>query len=150
MQEAVSKKTSIAVKLMFWVMFACFIIVVATVVAENISDAISFMMGFFVLGGNAVLLGIAIIILVARSGYDRLSRSFLILTGSSMAGILAGSVLHNLIYGLVVEFGNGSRIIESVGGFTEAAFFIIGTIISPIGFLAGTIGTIILIAKRRI
>ena len=73
MQEAVSKKTSIAVKLMFWVMFACFIIVVATVVAENISDAISFMMGFFVLGGIAVLLGIAIIILVARSGYVSIS-----------------------------------------------------------------------------
>jgi hypothetical protein len=150
MQAAVSRKINLAVKVMFWVMVAIFIVVVATVVSENVVDFISFEMGFFVLGGIAVILGIAIVILAARSSYDKLSRSFLILTGSSMAGILAGALLHNLIYGLVIEFGSGSRIIESVGGFTEAAFFIIGTLISPVAFLAGAVGTIVQIARKRI
>ena len=81
MQTAVNRKINLAVKVMFWVMFAIFIIVVVTVVSENVADFISFEMGFFVLGGIAVILGITIVILAARSGYDKLSRSFLILTG---------------------------------------------------------------------
>ena len=150
MQEAVNKRINIAVKVMFWVLVALFIIVVTSIVADNLNAYISFWISFFVPAGLAVLIGIAIIILAARSGYDRLARSFLILTGSSMAGILAGALLHNLIYGLVMRFGEGSGIIESVGGFIEAAFFIIGTLVSPIGFLVGAVGTIVLIAKKRI
>ena len=150
MQELVRNKTGTAIKVMFWVMIALFIAVIATIFGPVISDYISFGMGFFVTGGIAVLLGIAIIVLAARSGYDRLSKSFLILSGSSLAGILVGALLHNLVYGLVMEFGGGSRIIESVGGFTEAAFFIIGTIVSPVGFIVGAIGTIVMIARKKI
>ena len=149
MQEAVNKKINNAVKIMFWVMVAIFIIVITGIFTPNLGDYISFEISFFVLGGIAVLLGIAILILAARSGYDKIAKTFLILSGSSMAGILVGSLLHNLIYGLVIEFGRGSKIIENVGGFTEAAFFIIGTIISPLGFIVGAIGTIVLIAKKR-
>ena len=151
MQEAVlNRKINTAIKIMFWVMVAIFIMVITSIFTPNLGDYISFEISFFVLGGIAVLLGIAIIILTARSGYDKISKTFLILSGSSMAGTLVGSLLHNLIYGLVMEFGRGSRIIENVGGFTEAAFFIIGTIISPLGFIVGAIGTIVLIAKKRI
>ena len=56
MQEAVKRQTGTAIKAMFWVTVAIFILVLSSVVIDNISDYISFGVSFFVLGGIGVLL----------------------------------------------------------------------------------------------
>jgi hypothetical protein len=151
MSAAVDKKRAVTIKVLFWIIFTCFILVVTTIFTPDfMEEFIGFEIGFFVFGGIAVALSIVLIILASRPGYDKLPKSFLILSGSSIVGILAGSVLHNLIYGLVVEFGDGSKIIAGVGGFFEVLFFLIGNIVCPVAFIAGAIGTIVMIAKKII
>ena len=74
-------------------------------------------------------------------------KKFLLLTGFSASGIFVGILLHNFFYALGV-------ITEHIFGLyhlfelLHVVFFIIATIICPVGFLIGTIGTIILFHKE--
>jgi len=61
------------------------------------------------------------------------------------ACVLPAAILHNLVYGLfILLFGEGFW-----GEGDEAFFFIIALIVCPILFLIGTIGSFILIRKKK-
>ena len=74
-------------------------------------------------------------------------KKFLLLTGASAVGIPVGAVLHNAIYGLFIYFF-GKYFWERIGLSDEPVFFVMATIICPIAFLAGAIGSIVLAVKR--
>jgi len=100
---------------------------------------------FLIVAGLGLLflaLGIALIIL-GRKKKGKL-KVFLMLTGFSAVSPLIFTILHNLFYGVAITF-------ESVSGFFEflhASCFIIATIISPITFIIGVVGSLILVRKR--
>jgi hypothetical protein len=129
----------------FWITFAFFIMVMAgmylyIVPYIGIITAVPF---------RAVLsiLGIVLIILAAKAKFTKIAKVFFILTGASALGMGLSMILHNLVFALLIKlFGEG--IWGGMGD--EPVFFILATIVCPLALLVGAIGSIILIAKKKI
>jgi len=88
------------------------------------------------------LLGIILIILTLKDKVEGSPRKFLFLTGISAVGFLVFVLLHNLVSGFLSTIFN--REIE------EPIFFILAVFASPLGFLVGSIGSIVLFIKQKI
>jgi hypothetical protein len=144
--EDKKNKIYISTLVIFWLIFAFFIL--------NVSS-----MWFISLFGPFIqfisiplmvilaLLGIALIVLVSRLKFKKIAKVFFILTGSSAIGIIVFGVLHNLLFALLIKlFGEafGARMGD------EPVFFILATIICPIVLLVGVIGSIVLMAKKKV
>ena len=94
---------------------------------------------------GVVGLGITLLILAIRAKVERKLKRFLILTGASATGIFVFAILSNLVYALfILWFGEG---FWGAGG-DEAFFFIMATMVCPLAFLVGAIGSIILGVKK--
>lgn len=78
----------------------------------------------------------------------RALKKFLMLMGISVVGFFVSIVLHNLVYGLFIYLF-GADFWDKIGIGDEPIFFLIAIIVCPIGFLIGTIGTIILFMKQK-
>ena len=103
----------------------------------------NFYMIFSNLGFMALFfpLGIALIVLASKAHFTKISKAFFILAGSS-ALCLAVSM---------GQPGPGAGYYPGrIGAVAEWAFFIIAQYLCPIALLAGVIGIIVLIAKKRI
>jgi|TARA_Y100000310_G_scaffold345855_1_gene471470 hypothetical protein len=81
------------------------------------------------------VLGITLIYLTLKSEVEGKLRVFLLLTGTSPIVFLIGVILHNLLGAL------GMKILHIV-------FFFIAILVSPILFLTGAIGSIVLFRKK--
>jgi hypothetical protein len=93
-------------------------------------------------------LGLTLLILTARVELDKLFKSFLLLTGSSAVGFFVGILLHGIVYGLfILIFGEGFW--ERIGIPDEPFFFLMAIFICPIAYLVGTVGSIVLILRRK-
>lgn len=91
-------------------------------------------------------LGVALVVLTLKKKVKGKLKWFLILTGASAAGIVIGSVLHNLVYALfILLFGEGFW--GKLGD--EPFFFTLSVLICPLSFLVGAVGTLVLLFKRR-
>jgi len=88
------------------------------------------------------LLGAALVYLSWESKLEKKLKVFLILTGASAIGFPVFVILHNFFYALGVLAGN-IVVLKSIMEFLHAAFFLIGLIGCPIGFLIGAIGSIV-------
>jgi hypothetical protein len=144
--ENKKNKIYISTLVIFWIIFAFFILNVSSMYLPFIP-----FIGFIGLPFNAVisLLGIALIILVVRAKITKISRAFFILTGSSAIGIGFGAYLHNLVFALFIKlFGEGFW--ERTGIGDEPVFFILATIVCPIALLVGVICSIVFIAKKKV
>ncbi len=96
-----------------------------------------------------VLLGVALIFLTVKEKVGGMSKKFLILTGASAVGLPVFVLLHNAIYGLFIHFF-GADFWERIGpGGDEPVFFILATLVCPLGFLVGVVGSIVLAIKNR-
>jgi len=139
-------KIYISTLVIFWLIFAFFIL--------NVSS-----MWFMPLFGPFIqfisiplmvilpILGIALIVLAARAKFTKISKAFFILTGAPALGITVSGVLHNLVFALLIKlFGEG--IWSGMGD--EPVFFILATIVCPLALLVGSIGSIVLIAKKKV
>jgi hypothetical protein len=93
------------------------------------------------------VLGITLIILAPKAGLTKIGKIFFILTGASAIGIGVSMVLHNLVYALFIKLF-GQDVWGSSGD--EPVFFILATIICPLALLTGFIGSIVLIAKKKV
>ncbi len=117
-------------------MVAVFIIIICTmfVLVPLIG---SFTLGFVFLPGIAVflLLGVLLIVLTVKTKAGGRFKKFLLLTGSSAVGLPVFAVLHNVVSGLF--------------DIEEAVFFILATLVCPLGFLIGAVGTIVLTVKSK-
>jgi len=90
--------------------------------------------------------GIGLTIITYRERIVGKRKFFLLSTGISSAGFFLGVVLHNLFYAL-------STLTEDLIGLDaflnvlEVGFFLVATILCPIGLLVGIVGTILLWKK---
>ena len=134
------------IRAVFWGLVTAFIVVIGLF---SIPVARELLMGsiFLVTSGVVPLsLGGALIYLTLREKISGMLKKFLILTGASAAGIPISVVLHNAIYGLFI-YWLGADFWERIGLEDEPFFFVLAIIVCPIGFLAGTVGSIVQFVK---
>jgi len=93
------------------------------------------------------LIGAALIVFTFKRTEKGLLRNFLLTAGASLTGLPLFALLHNLLYGLYtcpLVMGFWGRI-----GITEEPFlFLLAILVCPLGFLVGTIGSVVLILKH--
>ena len=129
----------------FWIIFAFFIIVMAGMYLYVI-PYIGIITGIPFIAILSIL-GIVLIILAAKAKFTKISKVFFILTGASALGMGLSMILHNLVFALLIKlFGEG--IWSGMGD--EPVFFILATIVCPLALLVGVIGGIVLIAKKKV
>ena len=129
----------------FWIVLVSSIITISNIFIMNEFDLFNRYLFF----SSVIILsclGIALVVLASKAKLTRISKAFFILTGASAAGIVIGSVLHNLVYALFIKlFGEGFW-----GMGDEPVFFIFAIIVCPVALLVGIIGGIVLIAKKKV
>jgi len=90
--------------------------------------------------------GIAVLIWTIKRVEKGLLKISLLTVGASLTGFLVFVLLHNLVYGLFIHFFGT----DFWNGGDEPFFFIIAIFICPLGFIVGTIGSIVLVVRRRL
>ena len=130
----------------FWITVGVFVIaVVGTMLAPPIRGLA---MPYIIFPAWAVFagLGVTLLVLTVKTKAAGTLKKFLLLTGASAVGFPVFAVLHNLVYALLILwFGED---FWGAGG-DEPVFFILATIVCPIGFLVGAVGTIVLANKNK-
>jgi hypothetical protein len=138
----------------FWAMVGAFAVVVGTIflgvpILGRLEVPALFRaiyLGTLALFGLGALgLGITLLVLTVRAKLRGLLKKFFLLTGASAVGLPVFAVLHNLVYGLFIYFF-GEGFWGAMGD--EPFFFILATMVCPLGFLVGAIGSIVLFAKK--
>jgi hypothetical protein len=138
----------------FWALVGVFVVVAGTIFLVPPIFGRMVMSSFFsaLFGGTIAFfglsvlgLGITLLVLTVRAKLRGMLKKFFLLTGASAVGLPVFAVLHNAVYALFIYFfGEGFW-----GGMgDEPFFFILATIVCPLGFLAGAIGSIVLFAKK--
>ncbi len=115
----------------FWTQVGVFVMVVSAIFIPSV---LRLGVG---LGASVVFagLGVTLIILTVKRKVGGMLKKFLLLTGGSAVGFLIFILLHNIVSGLF--------------NIEEPVFFIIATIVCPIAFLIGAVGTIVLTTKNK-
>ena len=141
----------------FWSLLGSFIlllIVMQLLMQSPIRESINVTMGidfvpmlFFFSAAIFFLLGLTLLILTIKVELDKPLKKYLILTGASAVGIFISMLLHNLVYGLFAQFF-GEDFWQRTGLEDEPFFFLLAVLICPIAYLAGTIGSIVLLKRR--
>jgi len=123
-------KLYIATLVIFWIIVALFILAMS---GMYLSICLHFL-GYFVSLPIRVIwsfLGIALIVLAAIASFTKISKAFLILTGSAAAGMGLSVILHNLVFGILIKLlGEGFWGTTGIGD--EPVFFILAVFICPI------------------
>jgi hypothetical protein len=143
----VSYKYNLAVKVIFWLLVAFFIELMVVVFAPIEYRSTNFL--FMAIPGIIfLLLGIALIVLTAKSGPRGLLKKFLLVTGAAPIGAVVSVILHNAFYGVFIYFF-GADFWDRIGTGDEPVFFVLAIIVCPIAFLVGVVGSIVLFIKER-
>jgi len=108
----------------------------------------SFFLFIAILGLIFLLFGVTLIYLTIKQGIKGKLRIFLLLTGVSAISPLVFSVLHNVFYALGIISKN-ILIIKYTMEVLHVVSFLIAIPISPIVFLVGIIGSLILLKKLK-
>jgi hypothetical protein len=106
---------------------------------------------FFPLSGLLFFaLGLALLILTirARARLDRLLKRFLLVTSSSAVGVFVSLLLHGVVFGLLILVF-GEDFWTRTGLEDEPFFFILGLMVCPLAYLVGTIGSIVLMFRKK-
>jgi hypothetical protein len=124
----------------FWALVGVFVVIVCFFFIPPFRDLLAgprlFLIPFIIF----FLLAIALIVLTLREKVEGMLKKFFLLTGASAAGVFVFILLHNAVYGLFIYFfGEGFW-----NGGDEPFFFIMATIVCPLGFLVGMVGSITL------
>jgi hypothetical protein len=140
-----------SVWVIFWVMVAFFLIIIASmfilvpILGRTTGDS---PLRFSTFAALPVFfgLGVALLVLTIRTKAGGILYKFLLLTGAAAVGMPVFAVLHNLVYALFIMWFGAD--FWGAGG-DEPVFFILATMVCPIGFLVGAIGTIVLAIKNK-
>jgi hypothetical protein len=148
---------------LFWALLGAFILIFLSIFVmnppirtilndlypdETVAAVVSI---FFPLSGLLFLaLGLTLLILTvrARARLDRPLKRFLLLTSSSAVGAFASILLHGVVYGLIILIF-GEDFWARTGLEDEPFFFILGLFVCPVAYLVGTIGSIVLMFRRK-
>ncbi|MCK5434294.1 MAG: hypothetical protein KAI42_03295 [Dehalococcoidales bacterium] len=123
----------------FWALVGVFVIVVSTIF---IPPAVILLMPLGLLPAIFlaaivvfVLLSVALLFLTVKTKVGGILKKFLLLTGASAVGLPVFVLLHNVVSGLF--------------NIEEPVFFIMATLVCPIGFLVGAVGSVVLAIKNK-
>ena len=120
----------------FWALVGVFVIVVSMIAIPRPLMPFGFLPAIFLPAIVVfVLLGMALLFLTVKTKVGGILKKFLLLTGASAVGLPVFILLHNVVSGLF--------------DIEEPVFFIMATIVCPIGFLVGAVGTIVLAIKHK-
>ena len=97
---------------------------------------------FLVLIVTFFIFGLTLVISTIKEKIKGKLKKFLILTGASAVGFFLGVLLHNFFYALAIIVQNIAPLHYLIE-ILHVVFFITGTLICPIGFLIGTVASII-------
>ncbi len=141
------EKEMSAARMMFWTLAKIFALTLVVVVVPAFREYIDL---FFVIifGATFSFLGAGLIFLTKKEKVKRGLRKFLILTGASAVGFVAGSILHNLFYGLG-EIAGDIIALNFLAQVFHVIFFIIAVLICPFVFLVGAAGSMTLLAREK-
>ncbi len=132
----------------FYALIGVFVIILSMffipVVGEFVQGPFLFLTPFIIFS----ILGATLLFLTVKSKMKGRQRKLLILTGISATGFFVGIFLHNFLYALAV-ISSHIIILKYLFEFLHVAFFIAAVIICPLGFMAGAIGTIVILIKKR-
>ena len=134
------------IRAVFWGLVGAFIVIISLFI---IPAARELLMGdVFLMASGAVLLllGAALIYLALKEQMPGMLKKLLVLTGVCAAGIPISVFLHNAIYGIFIYFFDAG-FWERIGIEDEPFFFILAIVVCPLGFLVGTIGSIVHLAR---
>lgn len=96
---------------------------------------------FFLLGGMLIFLTLK------KKVKGRLKK-FLILTGASAVGFFVSVLLHNCLYG-AAAMTNHIIVLHTLFEIFHGVFFFVAIFLCPLGFLAGIVGSMALLSKKR-
>jgi len=128
----------------FWALVGVFVVIASVFL---IPAARELLMGFaFLIASGTVffLLGVALIFLTLREKVRGKLKKFFILTGASSTGFFVSFLLHNAIYGLLIYWFGA----DFWKGGDEPVFFVMATVVCPVGFLVGVAGSIVIAIKE--
>ena len=128
----------------FWALVVVFIVIVSVFVIPAFRDLLRGSLLFLSPIVVFFLLGAALIFFTVKEKVGGMPKKFLLLTGASAVGFLLFILLHNAIYGLFIHFFGA----DFWNGGDEPFFFIMAVIVCPVGFLVGTVGSIVLAIRR--
>ena len=120
----------------FWALVGVFVIVISMIaIPRPLMPAWSFQAIFFSAISVFALLGVALLFLMVKAKVGGILKKFLLLTGASAVGLPVSVLLHNVVSGLF--------------DIEEPVFFIMATLVCPIGFLVGAVGSVVLAIKNK-
>ena len=132
----------------FWALVGMFVVIASTLVIPAVRELLMGFLFLIISGVIFLLLGVALIFFTVKEKVGGALKKFLILTGASAIGIPVSIFLHNAIYGLFI-YWFGADFWDRIGpGGDEPFFFIMAIFVCPIGFLVGTVGSIVLAIKK--
>ena len=155
--------TSKFIRPLFWALLGAFIIVFVSIFVmnppirtilnnlypdETVAAVVSI---FFRLSGMLFFaLGLALLIITVRvrAKLDRPLKRFLLLTSSSAVGVFVSILLHGVVFGLLILVF-GEDFWTRTGLEDEPFFFILGLMVCPLAYLVGTIGSIVLMFRKK-
>jgi len=134
----------------FWALVGIFIVIASCFLIPAVRELLMGLVFLTVSGAVFTLLGGALIYLTVKEKVGGMLKKFLILTGASSAGFVVSVLLHNAVYGLFI-YWFGVDFWDRIGLGDEPFFFFMAIFVCPIGFLVGTVGSIVLtIRKSRV
>jgi hypothetical protein len=151
------------IRSLFWAVLGAFILVFITIFVmnppirtilndlypdETVAAVVSIFFPLSVLLFLALGLALLILTIRARARLDRPLKRFLLLTSSSAVGVFASILLHGVVYGLFILLF-GEDFWSKTGLEDEPFFFIMGLFVCPIAYLVGTVGSIVIITRRK-
>ena len=131
----------------FWLLVGVFIFVLCQLFFPFLNQLFSGSVLFLIPLAGFSLLGLALLVLTLKQKPEKTLRKFLLLTAISSTGFFVSVVLHNLFYALAIVVED-IVVLNYMAEGLDIAFFFIGVVACPIGFLIGMIGSAILLAKK--
>ena len=149
--ERVRENTGKSVRngFLFVMLAVAFLMLPFTVMLTEKPETVQVLGGLFIAAGLVYLLSYLYYDRVepALGGRSlRLFKIFLMVAGISLGVFVISVFLHNAIYSLFSHFF-GADFWERVGMPDEPVFFFIATFISPLAFLVGTVGSLVIFIR---
>jgi len=148
--ERVRENTSKSIRngFIFLVLALAFLMLPFSVRLIEAPDTVHVLGGLFLSGGAVYLLSYLFYDRVEPNLGERglkLLKTFLLITGISLAAFIISVFLHNAIYGLFIYFF-GADFWDRIGIGDEPVFFIIA-LLSVVAFVVGLIGSLVIFIK---
>jgi len=147
MDLATESQKENALTVTFYLLVVVFVLTISIIFIPAFREFVS---GTFMIisGIILVILGSMLIGLTLAQKVKGKLKKLLILTGASAAGFFVFVLLHNIFYALG-QVASHVTILSYLMKAFEVVFFLVAIFASPIGFLIGVIGTIVLLNKKR-